>query len=109
MSKYADGAYTDLAGAEKFVVKVLPGTTLPAANRPALVAWQRQAAELQRSIQGTSTILRDATQKVKYLKEAVFSVSEPNQNFVKDIQALEVKLRDLQYRLFGDRVADRLD
>ncbi|MEQ9209568.1 MAG: hypothetical protein RLN96_06970, partial [Pseudomonadales bacterium] len=44
MSKYADGVYTELAGAEKFVVKVLPGTTLPATSRPALVAWQRQAA-----------------------------------------------------------------
>ncbi|MEQ8361324.1 MAG: glycosyl hydrolase [Cyclobacteriaceae bacterium] len=109
MSKYADGVYTELAGTEKFVVKVLPGTTLPATSRPALVAWQRQAAELQRSIQGTSTILRDATQKVKYLKESVFSVAEPNQDFTKDILALEAKLRDLQDRLFGDRVANQLD
>ncbi|MFZ1809073.1 MAG: glycosyl hydrolase [Cyclobacteriaceae bacterium] len=109
MSKYVDGVYTELAGAEKFVVKILPGTTMPAANRPALVAWQRQAAELQRSIQGTSTVLRDASQKIKYLKEAVFSVAEPNQNFVTDIQAVEDKLRGLQDRLFGDRVADQLD
>lgn len=109
LSKYMDGVFTELGGAEKFVVKVLPGTTLPATDRPALVAWQRQAAELQRSIQGASAVLRDANQKVKFLKEAVFSVAEPNQNFVKDILAVEGKLRGLQDRLFGDQVADQLD
>jgi len=109
LSKYVDGVTTDLAAPEKFTVKVLPGTTLPAADRPAMVAWQRQAAELQRSIQGTSSVLRDAVQKVKYMKEAVFSVSQPNQNFIRDISSLEIKLRDLQDRLFGDQVADQLD
>ncbi len=109
LSKYVDGVITDLAGPEKFTVKVLPGTTLPAADRPAMVAWQRQAAELQRSIQGTSSVLRDAVQKVKYMREAVLSVPQPNQNFIKDISALEIKLRDLQDRLFGDQVAGQLD
>lgn len=109
MSKYVEGVFTEIVGEEKFVVKALPGTTLPATDRPALVAWQRQAAELQRSIQGTSDILRNANQKVKYLKEAVFSVAEPNQNFVKDILDLENKLRGLQDKLFGDRVTNQLD
>ncbi|MEQ8423627.1 MAG: hypothetical protein RIA63_02890, partial [Cyclobacteriaceae bacterium] len=109
LSKYVNGTMTDLTSPEKFTVKVLPGTTLPAADRPALVAWQRQAAELQRSIQGTSAVLRDVNQKVRFLKEAVFSVPQPNQNFVNDIKAVENKLRDLQDRLFGDQVADQLD
>lgn len=109
MSKYVDGVLTEIIGGEKFIVKVLPGTTLPATDRPALVAWQRQAAELQRSIEGTSAILRDANQKVKYLKEAVFSVSEPNQSFAKEILDLENKLRSLQDKMFGDRVASQLD
>ena len=109
LSKYVDGIFTEVAGAEKFVVKVLPGTTLPAADRPAMVAWQRQAAELQRSLQGSSAIIRDANQKVKYLKAAVFSVAQPNQNFVKDILDLENKLRGIQDKMFGDRVADQLD
>ncbi len=109
MSKFADGQFTEVAPEETFVVKVLPGTTLPATDRPAMVAWQRQAAELQRSLQGSSAIVRDANQKVKYLKAAVFSVAEPNQNFVKDILDVESKLRDIQDKMFGDRVADQLD
>lgn len=109
LSKYVNGQVTDLAGPEKFTVKVLPGTTLPAADRPALVAWQREMAELQRSLQGTSSVLRDAVQKVRYLKDAVMSVPQPNQTFVKDILDVEAKLRSLQDKLFGDQVADRLD
>ena len=74
LSKYVDGVVTDLAGPEKFFVKILPGTTLPAANRPALVEWQRKAAELQRSMAGASAIMVDANNRTRYMKEAVFSV-----------------------------------
>jgi len=109
LSKYAEGKITELAGPEKFVVKLLPGTTLPASDRPALVAWQREVAELQRSLQGSSAVLRDAVQKSRYLKTAIFSVAEPNQSFVNEIVALEGKLRTLQDKLFGDPVADRLN
>jgi photosystem II stability/assembly factor-like uncharacterized protein len=109
LSKYVDGVYTEIAGPEKFVVKVLPGTTLPATNRLALVEWQRKAAELQRSVQGTSSILSDANNRVKYLKESIFSVAQPNQNFVGDVLAIEEKLRTIQKKMYGDRVAGMID
>jgi hypothetical protein len=109
LSKVVDGLVTDLSGPEKFVVEVLPGTTLPATSRPALVAWQRQAAELQRSVQGASSIIRDANERIKYLREAIFSVAKPNQDFVKDVQNLESKLRLIGDRMSGDGVANRLD
>ena len=109
LSKYADGVMTDLAGPEKFVVKVLPGTTLPASSRAALVEWQRKAAELQRSMQGASGILNDANNRVKHMKEAVFSVAKPHQEFIKDIKELEEKLKTLSDTMYGDAVANRLD
>jgi len=109
LSKYADGVMTDLAGPEKFVVKVLPGTTLPASSRPALVEWQRKAAELQRSMQGASGILSDANNRVKHMKEAVFSIARPHQEFMKDIKELEEKLKTLSDTMYGDAVANRLD
>ncbi|MDZ4715843.1 MAG: glycosyl hydrolase [Cytophagales bacterium] len=109
LSKYVDGVITDLAGPEKMVVNVLPGTTMPAASRPALVEWQRKAAELQRSMQGASRSLSDANNRVKHLKEAIFSVAKPNQDFVKDALAVEDKLRGVQMKMNGDRVAGQLD
>jgi len=100
---------THLTSPEKFVVEVLPGTTLPAASRPALVEWQRKAAELQRSLEGASSVLSDANNTVKYLREAIFSVAKPNQDFVTDVRGLESKLKQLSDRLNGDGVAGRLD
>jgi hypothetical protein len=109
LSKYVDGIITDLAAPEKFIVKPLPGTTLPATNRPALVEWQRKAAELQRSVQGASAMLTDANTRMKYMKESLFSIAKPNQDFVKDVLTIEEKIRVIQKKMNGDRVADRLD
>lgn len=109
LSKVVDGVVTDLGTPEKFVIQVLPGTTLPASGRPALVEWQRKGAELQRSLEGTSVVLSDLNTKVKYLREAIFSVAKPNQDFIVDVKNLEVKLKALSDRLNGDGVAGRLD
>ncbi len=109
MSKYVDGVMTDVGGPEKMVVNVLPGATLPAASRPALVEWQRKAAELQRSMQGATRTLSDASNRVKHMKEAIFSVARPNQEFTADVLSLEAKLRAIQTKMNGDNVAGRLD
>jgi photosystem II stability/assembly factor-like uncharacterized protein len=109
LSKYIDGVITDLSGPEKFAVNVLPGSTLPANDRPALVAWQRKAAELQRSVQAASALLTDANNRTKHLKEAIMSVAKPSQEFVKDVLSLEEKLRGVQKKMNGDRVADQLN
>jgi photosystem II stability/assembly factor-like uncharacterized protein len=109
LSKYVDGVFTELAGPEKFNIKVLPGTTLPAANMPALVEWQRKADELKRSIQAASSILSDANTRTKHLKEAVLSIAKPGQDFINEVRALETKLKGVSKRMFGDQVADRLD
>ncbi|MGE0773021.1 MAG: WD40/YVTN/BNR-like repeat-containing protein [Cyclobacteriaceae bacterium] len=109
LSQFADNKFTDLAGPEKFTVKVLPGTTLPATDRPALVQWQREAAELQRSLQGASDILRDADNKIKFMREALLSIPESSQDLSDDINALDAKLRALQDKMFGDRVYGQLD
>jgi hypothetical protein len=109
LSKSENGVTTDLSSPQAFEAKALPGTTLPSANRPAMVAWQRQVAELQRSYQGVSSMLSDANSRIKYAREAVFSVSQPNQEFTTATKAIDEKLRSIGERLNGDPVANRLD
>ncbi|NJN42493.1 MAG: glycosyl hydrolase [Flammeovirgaceae bacterium] len=109
LSKFVDGNFTELHGPEKFTVKVLPGTTLPASSRPALVAWQREAAELQRSIQAASRILGETNNRIKHLKEAMNSISTPHTEFLNDFKNIEAKLNDIQIKLSGDRTANQLD
>lgn len=109
LSKYADGVITDLHGPEKFVVKPLPGTTLPATNRPALVEWQRKVAELQRTVQASTSLTAEAANRIKHMKEAVLSVAKPNQDFVKEVVEIEGQLRSVQQKINGDAIANRLD
>jgi photosystem II stability/assembly factor-like uncharacterized protein len=109
ISKYVDGVITSLTSPEKFVVKTLPGTTLPAASRPALVEWQRKADELKRSIQGTSQILNDANNRVKYMREAMLVIKSNQQPLVADLKAIEAKLRKISDKLNGDGIKGRLD
>lgn len=109
LSKYVDGTITQLAGPEKFTVKVLPGTTLPASSRPALVEWQRKADELKRSIQGANQILTDANNRVKHMREALVIITINQQPMVNDLKSIETKLRDIADKLNGDRVANQLD
>ncbi len=109
LSKYAGGVFTELTEPEKFIVRALPGTTLPASVRPALVAWQRQAAELQRTLEGTNSMLTDANNRIKHLRDAIFMVAQPNQEFVKDVVIIEDKLRAIHKKLNGDQIANRLE
>jgi len=109
LSKYVDGVITDLAGPEKLVVNALPGASLPASSRPALVEWQRKAAELQREITSATRMITDANTRIRHLKEAIMSVSQPNQNFAGDVRALEEKMRGIRLKMNGDNVAGQLD
>ncbi len=109
LSKYIDGVITDVAGPEKFNVNVLPGAALPASSRPALVEWQRQAAELQREITSASRMIADANNRIRHLKEAIMTVARPNQEFVGDVRSLEEKMRAIQLKMNGDRAAGQLD
>jgi hypothetical protein len=104
-----NGVFTDVAGPQNFTIKELPGTSIPASDRGALVAWQREAANLHRSISGTNNILAQAIDRVKYMKEALFSVSTHHDQFTAELKALELKLNSIQERLTGDRVAGQLD
>jgi photosystem II stability/assembly factor-like uncharacterized protein len=109
LSKSVDGVITELAGPEKFAVKLMPGTTLPSTDRPAMVKWQREADELKRAMQGAGQMLNDANTRVKHMREAIFSVSKPQADFVSDLKTLEGKLKAVGQSLYGDNIAGRLD
>jgi hypothetical protein len=109
LSKFVNGSFSDVAGPQTFTIKELPGTSIPATDRAALVAWQREAASLQRSIAGTRNVLTQATDKLKYMKEAMFSIPVQHDQLAAELKALEIKLSSIQERLNGDRVAGQLD
>jgi photosystem II stability/assembly factor-like uncharacterized protein len=109
LSKVVNGVFTEVTGPQNLTIKELPGTSIPASDRNALVVWQREAANLHRSISGTNNILTQANDRLKYMKEAVFSISTHHDQLASELKALEIKLGSIQERLNGDRVAGQLD
>ena len=61
----------ELVGPVQFNIIPLKNTTLPAANREELVAFQRQAFEMKREVEGAEGFLKDMMKKIIDIKYAI--------------------------------------
>ncbi len=109
MSKYVDGQLATLALPITFTVKSLNNTVLPAEDRLAKVAFQRQVDELSRSIEGANHMISEVNDKLRYIREAIKLVEQPMDELMDAANQIELKLNDIQERLNGDPVKARLD
>ncbi|MEM6628148.1 MAG: glycosyl hydrolase [Bacteroidota bacterium] len=109
LSKVVDGEISPLAGPVSFEVKALQNTVLPAADRAAKVAFQQQASELARTVQGTSSRLSEAGDQLRYMKEAVNRAEIEQQALYAELYALEATLKGLRQKMSGDPIKRRLD
>ena len=109
MSKSENGVISELVGKQKFEVKALDNTTLPAQDRQALVAFQNDVAKLSRLIGGASQLKSELDNKVKYLDAALQQTPEAPLSLYEDVKALKVKLKSIERRLQGDRSISGLE
>ncbi len=103
LSQRVDGAVTELAAPTPFEVEALGQPSLPAQDRAAVLAFQRQTGELQRAVMGTSRAAADAAQRLQLMKQAVEVTPSATEQMRAGARALELRLMDLQEALNGDR------
>ena len=108
MSKSVDGVLTELVPKQKFTVKALENTTLPAVDRKALAAFQHKAAKLGRVIRGASQLKSELDNKVRHIDVALQQSPEAPLALYEDVKALKVKLKSIERRLLGDRSVSKL-
>ena len=96
------GNITPLKGKQSFQAKILANTTLPAADRKELVAFQHKISSLLRAVQGTGQLLSDLQKEVKAMKTAAYRTPEASNELNQKLQAVEKKLESLNRRLNGD-------
>ena len=103
MAVRARGTLTTLGEPRSFTVKPLENVTLPAPDRTALAAFQEQAAELQRSLEGTQRLLGEAQQAAQLLRKALDEAPSPEATALREqaVQAID-RLRGIGIRLNGD-------
>lgn len=104
-----NGKMRSLVAPIAFNVKALDNTVLPATDKQAKVDFQREVAELSRSIQGAQHLLREMNNKMSHIQEAIWLVEQPIEGLQEDVNAINKKLKDIATNLYGDNVKTKLD
>lgn len=102
MMKVVDGVIYDLVGPKEFVCKSLGGATLPAQDKPALLAFQQEVAEFSRIVRGTSSYVDELSGKLKLMEVAVKEAPGANEPLLSDIRKIEQEIADIRLTLNGD-------
>ena len=109
LAKEVDGEMTDLADPVEFNVIPLELATFAAADREAVIAFNKNAARLERAVRGASEAAEEAQTRLKYLRKA-FEVTPAAQAAVlTELDGLDKRLTDIMTRLNGDRTLGRLE
>ena len=109
MSLLEGGDTKELVKSRWIKLKALDNAVMPAADRKAKAAFQREVAELDRSIEGASHLLREMNNKMKHIKKAIEMVEEPSDELLKPYYKLDEELKEISTQMYGDRIKTKLD
>jgi photosystem II stability/assembly factor-like uncharacterized protein len=102
LASLVDGEVTELVAPVPFDVEPLGLGSLPAQDRAAVLAFQRQTGALQRAVVGTNRAAGEAAARLKAIKETVAATPHLDPALYAEARALELRLTDLRERLTGD-------
>jgi len=103
------GELSTIVEPQRFTLQTLGGITLEAEDRAALVAFQKQAQELQRAVSGAGRMLGEARNTLQHMHEAIYAVQSPAPDLVQDLRSIEEKMFEIRKAFYGDQVASELD
>ncbi|WP_273273584.1 VPS10 domain-containing protein [Maribacter polysiphoniae] len=109
MQRYENGTLSDLANPVEFQVKALKNTTLPAEDREAKVAFQREVSKLEADLQICQNIIKESNHKLKYIKAAIKRSEQPYGPLAKTVTSIENNLKEIDIALYGDPIKYKLD
>ncbi len=99
---------TTLAEAQNFTLKSLDNSPEISRNPAAVQAFQKRAAELQRTLEGARGKISELDERIKHLKKALELTPASDEPMQQQLHGLETRLQDLRVHMYGDRsVASR--
>ncbi|MGK2857935.1 MAG: VPS10 domain-containing protein [Thermoanaerobaculia bacterium] len=102
LATWVNGKLTSHGEPTAFKVESLGMATLPAADVPALVAFQRRTASLQRAVRGAEEAAAEAQTRLDHIKQALIDTPAADPKLFEEARAIEMRLKDLQILLSGD-------
>ena len=109
MELYREGELSSLVAPVSFDVIALENTVMPAENRAAKVAFQKEVSQLGADLQSCQKIISETNTRLKYIKEAIKRSELPYGALSKSVFDIENKLNDLNVSLYGDPIKTKLD
>lgn len=103
LAKRVNGVVTPLSGPQPFTLKPLHDTPEATADRPALLAFQQDTADLVRVVAAATNTATELRNRLAHLKLGVETVAAPSVALRAQIQDLEARLDDVDVVLTGDR------
>jgi photosystem II stability/assembly factor-like uncharacterized protein len=107
LSLRVDGKVKPVAGPQAFDARPLVNATLPARDRGALLAFQKETQRLQRAVLGAVQSAREAKDRLAHLKKAIDDTPGADPTLADDSRALDVRLTTLLVSLSGDDILSR--
>ncbi len=102
MSMVTRDGVKELYGPVDINAALLNNTTLPADNYDEIIAFQKKANEIARSVKGTENFLEDMMKKVEYIKQALISTPEAPEELMFQAENISSRLKDIQLKFTRD-------
>lgn len=101
MSLYAGGETKLLAGPVSFNAKVLNNTTLPAADRSALVAYQKEVADVSKKVQGAENYAEELAETLTTMLQAVHQTPGTSPELKKELTDAVKEIDEILFIFHG--------
>jgi photosystem II stability/assembly factor-like uncharacterized protein len=102
MAMVFNGEEKQLAGPVEFTAKVLNNTTLPAADRAELVAFQEKVAELVDVVNGTDEVAKSLQKRINYIKQAIQNTPQAPGSLMTEAVKLEKLVDQILWAMNGE-------
>jgi len=102
LSRVVNGMPEEMVAPVGFQVVPLNNATLAAPDRAALLAFQKEAGEAQREILGASNRLGEASDRLRYVKEAIRVTPSLSEGLLGEARELEARIAKVRIPLSGD-------
>lgn len=104
-----NGEFTSMVAPQSFRVEAVNNTVMPAKDRDAKVAFQREVLALASRFGEAQNKMGELNEKLRYMKSALKRSEQPVGPLYKQIVAVEDEIREINKGMYGDPVKYSLD
>jgi len=99
-----NGQLKELVPPQEFKTTALDNASLPAKDRTALVAFQSEAAELYRIVQGTIQVTDELHTRIQHVKQALHATPDAPLTLMTRARGMESDLNKIRLQFHGDPI-----